>query len=286
MRLLVPVVLLAAAAGCAQPATGGERPDVMASFYPIEFLARAIGGPDVSVGVIVPPGVEPHDYEPTPGDVARIADAKVVLLQGAGFEAWIGTVREHAPGARFVAVTDGIEGVSGDPHAWLDPTLFARMARNVEAALDASFPGHEAAFRRRAENLTADLAQLDRDFAAGLADCDVRVVVTSHAAFGYLAQRYNFTMIAISGLDPEGEPTPEAMRSVVDEVRRQNVTVVFFEDLVSPAVAEAVAREAHAQTRVLSPIEGILPDEAAQGATYLTKMRDDLAALREGMRCR
>jgi zinc transport system substrate-binding protein len=273
-------------AGCAQPAAGDGRPEVMASFYPIEFLARSIGEPNVTVGVLVPPGVEPHDYEPTPGDVAKVAGAKVVLMQGAGFESWIDGVRDDAPQARFAAVTEGIDLRDEDPHAWLDPTLFAKMAENVETTLAQAFPEHAAAFRARAQALAADLARLDADFTAGLADCDVRVVVTNHAAFGYMAARYDFTMIPISGLDPEAEPTPETLQAVIEEVRRHNVTVVFFEDLVSPKVAQTVAREANATTRVLSPVEGILPDEAARGATYVTKMRDDLAALREGMRCK
>ena len=298
MRAAILATLLIAGfgAGCVQPTANAGHPQVMASFYPIEFLARAIGGPNVTVGVVVPPGTEPHDYEPTPGDAARIADAKVVLLQGASFETWIDAARSHAPNARFATVTDGIDlrenpdeeeaqELPKDPHTWLDPTLFARMATNVEKALGDSFPEHASAFHQRAQNLTADLNRLDRDFTAGLKDCDARVIVTNHAAFAYVAARYNFTMIAISGLDPEAEPTPEAIRNVVDEVRRHNVTIVFFEDLVSPKVAEAVAREAHATTRVLSPIEGILPDEAAHGATYTSKMQDDLAALREGMRC-
>jgi zinc transport system substrate-binding protein len=293
---LVLAFTLAPLAGCAQPSTGGEHPQVVASFYPIEFLARAIGEPNVTVGVVVPPGTEPHDYEPTPGDMAKIADAKVVLLQGASFESWIGNAHARAPNARFATVTDGIglrdnpdpeeaDELPKDPHTWLDPGLFARTAGNVAQALAEAFPEHAPAFRARAQAVAADLTRLHRDYEAGLRDCDVRVVVTNHAAFGYMAARYNFTLIAISGLDPEAEPTPQTIQRVVDEVKANNVTVVFFEDLVSPKVAEAVAREAHATTRVLSPIEGILPDEAAQGATYETKMREDLAALREGMRC-
>jgi zinc transport system substrate-binding protein len=163
--------------------------------------------------------------------------------------------------------------------------IFARTARNVEDALATTFPEHAAAFHARAASLAANLTQLDNDYAAGLAHCDVRFVVTNHAAFAYMGARYNFTMIAISGLDPEAEPTPETVQRVVDEVRAHNVTVVFFEDLVSPRVAETVAREAHATTRVLSPIEGILPDDAAKGADYVTRMREDLAALKDGMRC-
>lgn len=290
--LLVGILL----SGCATLPAGSDHPQVMASFYPIEFLARQIGGPDVTVGVVVKPGTEPHDYEPTPGDFAKLADAKLVLLQGASFESWIDRARREAPGANFTVVTEGLSlhanpdtaessTLPQDPHTWLDPVLYAEMANNTEAALATHFPEHAAAFHARAAALRANLTQLHREFAAGLAHCDVPFVVTNHAAFAYLGQRYNFTMIAISGLDPESEPTPQTLQNVVDEVKAHNVTVVFFEDLVSPKVADAVAKEAGARTRVLSPIEGIPPEDAARGVDYMSRMRDDLVALRDGMRC-
>lgn len=292
--LLAALALGLPLAGCAGPADEAQ-PDVVASFYPLEFLARSIGEPEVRVGVVVPAGVEPHDYEPTPGDLARILDAKLVLLQGAAFEGWIQTASEKQHAARFVTVTDDATLLDNpdpeeaheepkDPHVWLDPSLYARTAQRVADELSVTFPEHRARFEARRDALVANLTALDAELEAGLSDCDVRVVVTNHAAFQYLAARYNLTMIAISGLEPEAEPTPQTLQDVIEQVRAHNITIVYFEELVSPAVAEAVAREAGAQTRVLSPIEGIAPDEP--DATYLTKMRDNLAALREGLRCR
>jgi zinc transport system substrate-binding protein len=243
----------------------------------------------------VPAGVEPHDYEPTPNDVKRAQGAKLLLMQGADFEEWIGTVTEGAS-VRVVTATSGLalrenpdEEERGDapqdPHTWLDPLLYANMSRTVEAALVETFPERAEAFRARGEALRANLTQLDADLAAGLATCESRVIVTAHAAFGYLAARYNLTMIPLTGLDPEAEPTAEALRDAVDAARAHNVTTIYFEELVSPAVANAVAREVGATTRVLSPVEGIAPDEAAEGASYLTRMRENLANLREGLRC-
>lgn len=298
----VAVFLLA---GCSVPSA--TLADVVASFYPIEFLARRIAGDDATVAVVVDAGTEPHDYEPTPADVVTVSGAKVVLLQGASFEGWLETVRAKAPDAAYVVTTDGLPLRAGgevhaghdgeghadeeeedaadapkDPHTWLDPVLFARQAQVVEDAMSAAMPEHAASFAERGEALRRDLEDLHRAYEAGLADCDLRVVVTAHAAFGYMAERYRFEMVAVS-LDPDAEPTPERLRSVVDEVRARNVTVVYFEELASARVADAIARETGATTRVLSPIEGIPPGEDAD---YLTKMRDDLAALRDGMRCR
>lgn len=287
LALLAPIL-----AGCTTPED--EAPDVLASFYPLEFLAREITGGAVSVGVVAQPGVEPHDYEPTPNDLKRVSGAKLVLLQGAGFEGWIETVRQQAPDARIALATDGLPlrdnedpeeaaELPKDPHTWLDPLLYAQMARRVQDALNETFPDRRDAFTPRADALVVELHRLHADLDAGLAQCATRVVVTNHDAFGYLGARYNLTLIPILGLDPESEPDPQTLARVAEEARRHNVTVVYFEELASPRVAEALAREIGARTQVLSPVEGIPPDEP--GATYLTKMRDNLAALREGMRC-
>jgi zinc transport system substrate-binding protein len=283
------ILVLPLLAGCAST----SHPDVMASFYPVEFLAQQIAGDDVSIGVVVKPGTEPHEYEATTGDMERLAEARLVLLQGMNFEAW-SKAAEQQSDATFVTVTDGIEPRANpdedeleelplDPHMWLDPVLFQQMAANVEAALAAEFPEHAVEFHARGQALAARLDDLNNEWQAGLADCEVRAIVTNHAAFGYMATRYDFEMISISGLSPEEEPSPDTMQRVVEEMRDRNITVVFFEDLVSPAVAKAVAREANAETRVLSPIEGIPSNEA--GEDYFTRMAENLENLRHGMRC-
>lgn len=294
-RRIVLVLLMLALAGCTAPAPT-PAVDVVASFYPLEYIAKRIAGKDVTISGLVPAGVEPHEYEPTTGDVRRVADAKVLVVQGASFEGWLSSVTKDAASTRVVVATEGMdlrdnpdeeeaEELPDDPHTWLDPVLVVEMTRNVEKGLAAAFPRHAAGFRARADALVADLDELHAEFESGLKECDVRVVVTNHAAFGYMAARYDFEMIAISGLEPESEPGPATLQRVIEEVKRHNITVVFFEELVSPAVAEAVAREANATTRVLSPIEGIDAEDAAAGADYMSRMREDLAALRAGMRC-
>lgn len=294
MRLapvLVPVLLLA---GCAAPSAPAEA-DVVASFYPIEHLARRLAEPDLSVAVVVPPGVEPHDYEPSPGDLARIVEARLVLLQGASFEAWLENARAHAPDTRFATVgvvpdehaqeaghDEAEEDHPEDPHVWLDPVLYAEMARAVAKEIGQTFPAQADNVSARLPALLASLDALHGEWTRGLAACEKRVVVTNHDAFGYMAERYNFTTLSVSGLEPEAEPTPQAMQRVIEEMRRHDLRVIYFEELASPAVAQAIAREANATVRVLSPLEG--PSDDA-GATYESRMRENLEALREGMRC-
>jgi zinc transport system substrate-binding protein len=160
---------------------------------------------------------------------------------------------------------------------WLDPVLFQRVARRIASVLPR--PVHT-------EPLIADLRALDRAYRKGLAQCTRRDIVTSHAAFGYLAQRYGLRQVSITGLTPESEPTPRQFAHVIQLVRRTHATTVFFERLVSPRLADTVAREVGARTAVLDPIEGLTPSEQQHGDTYLTLMRENLAALRKALACR
>lgn len=281
------VVLALLAAGCAAPAE--DDADVLATFYPLAWAAERLAGDNATVGTLVPAGIEPHDWEPAPTDVARLGRAALVVKQGAGFEPWLDGVLanlgERAP--RVVDTTANVTLAEGhdadepyDPHTWLDPVLFARQARSIQDALADALPDHRAAIEERGNLLAADLDALDASYRDGLAQCEARVIIANHDAYGYLARRYGFEVIAISGLSPEAEPSPQDVARAVDAAREHNVTIVFFEELVSPRVAEVVASEVGAQTRVLSPAES--PPEQGD---YLTLMRTNLLNLREAMRC-
>jgi zinc transport system substrate-binding protein len=233
--------------------TGGR--DVVASFYPLAFAAKEIGGQEVDVANLTPPGAEPHDLEVTPHDVQQIRDADLVLLLGHGFQPQL----EDAAGGgdRVVRLLDtpGLRRFpNGDPHVWLDPERYALIAQRIGAALN-----REDAARRFA----ARLHELDREYRKGLGACVRHEIVTSHEAFAYLGQRYGLQQIAITGLSPEAEPAPREVEQAIARVRQSGATTVFFETLVSPRIAETVAREAHAGTAVLNPIEGPTPEQEA-----------------------
>jgi zinc transport system substrate-binding protein len=252
----------------------------VASFYPLAFAAEQIGGPAVEVTNLTPPGAEPHDVELSVRDVERVRSADAVLLLGANFQPVLERAAEDADG-EVVDLLDGVKLVkdssgSVDPHAWLDPLRYAAMAKRIGDAL-----GGEAA----AEKLARRLSQLDRELERGLADCERREIVTSHAAFGYLADRYGLEQIALSGLSPEAEPAPGQLERLVSEVREHEATTVFFETLVSPRLAETVAREADVETAALNPLEGLTEEELEQGSDYFTVMRQNLQTLREALGC-
>ena len=277
--ILVSALLLA---GCGAGGSGGKN-SVVAAFYPLAYAAERIGGPGFHIENLTPPGAEPHDLELTPREVGRIVNASVVLYLSHGFQPAVSKAVEQARG-RKVDVLAGLPlhqnvggeaGLTADPHVWLDPLLFARIATKIEAAL-----------HRPSSAFVADMRKLDQAYRNGLRDCKRRAIVTSHAAFGYLAARYGLEQVAITGLAPESEPSPQQLAHVVEVVRRTHATTVFFETLVSPRLADTVAREVGARTAVLDPIEGLTPEEQKKGDDYLTLMRHNLVALRKALACR
>jgi zinc transport system substrate-binding protein len=273
-----------ALAGCGPGGSSSGKQSVAAAFYPLAFAADRLAGSRYNIENLTPPGAEPHDLELTPKKVAEIERADVVLYLSHGFQPSVADAVDQSSGDKVdvlsalqlhAAGAEQEEGLTADPHVWLDPVLFESVVRRIAKALDAS-PGP----------LVAELQKLDGEFRAGLSNCTRKEVVTSHAAFGYLAQRYGLRQIAITGLSPEAEPTPKELSDVVRLVKRTHATTVFFETLVSPRLADTVAREIGAKTEVLDPIEGLTPDEQRGGATYFTLMRQNLANLRQALGCR
>jgi len=281
-RIVLILVLAGVLAGCGSGGSGGRK-SVVAAFYPLAYAAEQIGGPTFHVQNLTPPGAEPHDLELTPHEVARIEEAGVVLYLSHGFQPAVSKAVEQARGKKVdilaglpLHAADGAEaGLTADPHVWLDPILFARVVTRIGTALN-----------RPVRTLVAELHSLDSEYRQGLRDCKRHEIVTSHAAFGYLAARYGLVQVSITGLAPESEPTPQRLAQVIQVVRRTHATTVFFERLVSPRLAETVAREVGARTAVLDPIEGLTPDEQKRGENYLTLMRSNLAALRKALSCR
>lgn len=279
-------MLVAAAAVCCATACGGDSgsptgaTQVVAGLYPLAFVAEQEGGEGVEVTNLTPAGAEPHDLELTPREVEDILDADLVLYLGAGFQPAIEEAVSGS-GATAIDALDGLElrdsGEGVDPHVWLDPVRFAQVAERIGAEL-----GREAPARK----LASELRALDERYRQGLADCERHELVTTHDAFGYLADRYGLEVIPITGLSPEIEPSPQDLEVVADLVEERGVTTVFTETLLSPEVGETVAREAGARTAALNPLEGLTEDELASGEDYFSVMEKNLAALREGLGCR
>lgn len=272
MRALASIsVVVALAAGCG----GGDSVDasaVVAGFYPLAWAAEHVGGDELEVVNLTPPGAEPHDLELSPRDAQAVEDARLVVYLGGGFQPAL----EDAVAAREGRSLDVLPPGERDPHVWLDPVLFRGVVAEVEEALGAG----------SARGLGRELEALDDEYRRGLRSCDSRVLVTTHAAFGHLAARYGLEELSLAGSSPEAEPSPRDLEELVDRVRAAGATTVFAEPLVSGRVAETVAREVGADVAELDPLEGLSQERLDAGEDYLSVMRDNLAALREGLGCR
>jgi zinc transport system substrate-binding protein len=272
--VLILLAGLTACGGDSGSSADSDRTEVVAAFYPLAWAAERVAGESIELRNLTPPGTEPHDFELTARDVERIRSADVVLYLGGGFQP---AVEDAVEGAEGEAVDLLEDPVGGDPHIWLDPVRFAGVMRDIATALDRQDASAEP---------VAELRALDRDFARGLAQCRRREIVTAHDAFGYLARRYRLEQVPITGISPEAEPTPQRLEEVVERVKRTEATTVFFETLVSPRLAETVARETGARTAVLNPLEGLTEEQLDRGEDYLSVMRENLAALRAALGCR
>jgi zinc transport system substrate-binding protein len=268
---------------------------VVASFYPLRFVAERLGGACVSVTDLTPPGVEPHDLELTPDAVGSISTADLVLYLGGGFQPAIEDAIDDAQGetvdllsvvpTRSAEGEGSEEGLTVDPHVWLDPGSFEEIVTATADALERTEGTRSCDIPQAAEELRSDLGELDEDFRHTLDGCDRDIIVTTHAAFGYLASTYGLRQEAIAGLEPEGEPSAKRLAEVKDLVEREGVTTILTEELVSPDVAETLAAETGVHTAVLFTIEGLTDAEAAAGDDYLSLMQDNLETLRVALGC-
>jgi zinc transport system substrate-binding protein len=241
----------------------------------------------VRVTNLTPPGVEPHDLELTTDVVDTILDADLAIVMGDGFQPAVEASADDRDGPTVV-VLDGLRRrrLRDDPHVWLDPHQYRGIVRSVARALSHVDPAHASEYRASAARDEARLESLDAAFSAGLAQCDSRVVVTAHTAFGWLASRYRLRQLGVSGVDPESEPTPDRIAELADIARRHGATTIFTEPLVSARVARTVAREAGGlRTAVLDPLEGITDARRAAGDDYVTVMERNLRRLRRALRC-
>jgi zinc transport system substrate-binding protein len=263
-------------------ASAPETVDVVVAFYPFQFVAERVAGPHASVANLTQPGSEPHDLELTARQTAAIATADLVIYERS-FQPAVDEAVAQSSNERVLDTTTVVPLQAADPHVWLDPANLAAIAGAVAGLLSAADPSHAADYAANAETLVRDLTTLGADLDAGLAHCTRTEFITTHAAFGYLAGRVGYRQIGISGLSPDAEPSPARVAEVQREAREHGITTIFYETLVSPAVAESIAGDLGLVTNVLDPIEGIT--ESSRGSDYLAVMRSNLAALRTANEC-
>jgi zinc transport system substrate-binding protein len=280
----------------APPAAAASKRSVVAAFYPVAYAAQRVGGSRVTVTNLTPAGAEPHDLELTPAQLDEIGSADVVFDLGHRFQPAVEKAAKQR-GGPTVSLLDTLPiGAAGkmvkegdatalDPHVWLDPVLMQDLVRQVQRSLTRADPKGRAVYTRNADQFLAELDALNGRYAQGLAACDRKLIVTSHEAFGYLAHRYGLRQEGVAGISPDAEPDAQRLGQLADLVKQQGVTTVFTETLVSPRIADTLAREAGVKTDTLNPLEGLTDNEVSHGANYVTVMNQNLEKLRRALGC-
>ena len=314
LSLAVSLPLLAcngvARSAAPAPTRGSDQRSAIASFYPLQEVLEQVGGSRIAVSNLVPAGAEPHDLELSPRELERLRTASLLVYIGGGFQPGLERALQaaEAPSLTVLDVAQGLPLLEGsgendaeeapvargrtdarsgqrDPHIWLDPVLMKDVVGKVRDALARIDPGGRDVFETNAQSYAAQLDALDVELRVGLERCARREIITSHAAFQYLARRYGLEQVSISGLSPEAEPSPQQLAAAARIAREHGARVIYFESLVDPRVATTLAREVGARTLLLNPIEGLTPEEQAQGKRYGDLMRENLANLRAGLEC-
>ncbi|WP_188887529.1 metal ABC transporter substrate-binding protein [Paenibacillus radicis (ex Gao et al. 2016)] len=306
--LLAAFTLVIAACGSG---SGGKivegKTNVVTTFYPLYYLASEIGGDKVNAVNLVPAGVEPHDWSPKSQDLDLASKAQLFLYNGAGLEGWTDNfLKGLSKKSKLVTaeMSKGISLIKGnpeeehegeegeehddhghshdldvDPHTWVSPKSIMLMAENVKNSLVEVDPANKASYEDNYAALHAKLEALDQKFQAELSKTVKKDIVTSHQAFGYLARDYGLRQTAVMGLSPDAEPRAQDLLQIAKFVKENDIRYIFFEELVSPTLANTLASEAKVDTLVLNPIEGLTPEQEKRGDDYITLMEANLQNL-------
>jgi len=277
--------------------TGKDKIKITASFYPHADFAKNIGGDLVDVTNVTPAGAEPHDYEPTPRDIARVYDSRLFIINGNGVDGWgekiAGELKNR--GVTVVNMSDILLPIKNndpqenrpyDPHYWLDPLNAQKEADVIADALIKIDSAHEKEYNKNRDAFKFRLSELDKQYSSGLAVCERKEIVTAHNAFNYLANRYNLSTLYILGFSPDAEPSSQVIAEISTQAKQRGVKYIFFETLVDPGLAQTIAGEIGAQTLVLNPIEGLTNEDISQGKDYISIMKENLSNLRIALQCK
>ena len=315
MGLVLVMMLLPCLVSCERKAPETQEKGklkVITTLFPLYDFARNVGGEHAQATLLVPPGVEPHSFEPRPADVAKINGADVFVYTGPNMEPWVEGMLKGIDNKRLLIVdaSRGIKllpevghggeghghGLHGkghggeenvDPHVWLDLEKAGKMVENIRDGFAAADPGRKEYYEVHAAQYNAKLRELDEKFARGLKDCAHRQFVSGgHFAFNYLAKRYGLTYVSAYGGSPDAEPTPRRIIELKKLVEENHIKYIYYEELISPRMAEVVASETGTVLLPLHGLHNISRDDLEKGITFLSTMEANLTNLRKGLECR
>ena len=296
LLLLGTVVLSVLLTACGgqekKEASSNEKIQVMTTFYPMYEFTKQVVGDKGDVELLIPAGTEPHDFEPSAKDLAKISDSDVFVYNSPELETWTDNLTdtidtkqtEIIQASKDIKLMEGTEhdheeahdhdtqeheehGHSHelDPHVWLDPALAIKEVETIRDQLSKKYPDDKAAFEKNAASYIDELKKLDEEFQTAFKDAKNKTFVTQHAAFGYLANQYGLTQEAIAGISPDQEPSPSRLSELKHYVDDNQVKVIYFEENASSKVAETLSKETGVKLEVLNPLESLTDKQIKDG---------------------
>jgi len=274
---------------------------IVTTLFPLYDMAKNIGADKAEVSMLVPPGVEPHTFEPKPSDIIKINEADCFIYTGRFMEPWAEDIIKGVTNKKLIVVdvSKGTKMISAvfpdkdeprgalDPHIWLDFDNAKIMVKNIAEAFEAKDPADKAFFKQKADDYNKKLSELDASFRSALGTCKSRAIVYGgHYAFGYVATRYGLSYVAAQGVSPDAEPTAKDLVRLVEQIKKNNIHYVFYEELTSPRIAETIARETHAKMLLLNAAHNLTKDQFERGVSFFEILNADLENLKIGLECR
>ena len=288
--VIIAIVLLLTSCTTGKKANNdeGEKPIVYASFYPLYFLADEIGKDNINLRIVIPNGMEPHDYEPSIKQLNDIEKADIFIYNGAGLESWADKLLEaiidekKTISASEEVELNKIDGVA-DPHIWLDPYNMDKIGKRIKEGFIALDSKNKEEYENNYKELSGKLRKLDNDYSMALKDKKKDKILVSHAAFGYMADRYKFDQIPVAGISPEQEPSPKTIANIIDLAKKNEVKYIFLETLASPKTVSVIAEEANLEILTLNPIAGLTEEEQKNGEDYISIMEKNIESLKKAL---
>lgn len=305
--LLLFIIVLTSFTACSFSGTEKETEQrvVYTSVYPIYDFTKKIGGDKIHVELLIPPGTEPHSWEPSAKDMAKIEESDLFLYNGLGLDSWAERIAKSLPNEdrntlavaeigniKPMVFTEGEKDHQDqeahghgnyDPHVWLDPTNVEKMAESIKEQLVKIDPQNEEYYEKNFSTFQKQLKELDEKYQQALSQVEKRDFIVNHAAFGYLANRYHLNQIAITGLTPQAEPSPAKLKELTALIKKYDISTIFMENLSSPKLTDVLAEETGAKVDLLHPIDGLTQEEMDQGKEYLSLMGQNLKALKRAL---
>jgi len=271
---------------------------IVTTLFPLYDFAREVGGDKVDVTLLLPPGVEAHSFEPKPSDIVKISEADLFIYTGKYMEPWAGAILKSVPGKTVIDASAGVKMIpevfhdknesagAPDHHIWLDFGNDMQIVREIEKELSGIDPSNAAYYGQRAQAYIRILSALDNTFRTTLSRCESReIIYGGHYAFGYLASRYHLIYVAAQGVSPDAEPSAKDLARLVDQIKRDRVPFVFYEELSSPKVSETIARETKTRLLLLNAAHNITKMDFDNNVSFISLMQENLSNLSVGLQC-